>query len=290
LKQKQVKISELKKSIQTRLENAGIPDAESDTRIILREFANVTLSDLFSDPDKELDASVDMDKLEEVISLRVQRIPLQHIVGSTCFMGFDFEVSPDALIPRPDTEILTEEALKDYHDGSKILDLCTGTGCIITSLIALMNDCYGVGTDISEKALALAGKNADSILGGKRDRLVFKRGDLYDALDEGEMFDIIVSNPPYIRTADIDTLMPEVKDHDPMLALDGGDDGLIFYRRIIEGAKEHLVKGGDLLLEIGYDQAEDVMKIMEDNRFIEINCIKDFAGNDRVVRGILPLL
>ncbi len=285
-----MKISELKNNIQTRLENAGIPDAESDTRIILREFANVTLSDLFSDPDKELDASVDMDKLEEVISLRVQRIPLQHIVGSTCFMGFDFEVSPDALIPRPDTEILTEEALKDYHDGSKILDLCTGTGCIITSLIALMNDCYGVGTDISEKALALAGKNADSILGGKRDRLVFKRGDLYDALDEGEMFDIIVSNPPYIRTADIDTLMPEVKDHDPMLALDGGDDGLIFYRRIIEGAKEHLVKGGDLLLEIGYDQAEDVMKIMEDNRFIEINCIKDFAGNDRVVRGILPLL
>ena len=153
-----------------------------------------------------------------------------------------------------------------------------------------MNDCYGVGTDISEKALALAGKNADSILGDKRDRLVFKQGDLYDALDEGEMFDVIVSNPPYIRTAEIDTLMPEVKDHDPAMALDGGDDGLIFYRRIIEGAKGHLVKGGDLLLEIGCDQAEDVMKIMEDNRFIEINCIKDFAGNDRVVRGILPLL
>ena len=285
-----MKISELKNNIQTRLENAGIPDAESDTRIILREFANVSLSDLYSDPDTELDTSVDTDKLEEVISLRVKRIPLQHIIGKTCFMGFDFEVSPDALIPRPDTEILAEEALRDYHDGSKILDLCTGTGCIITSLIALMNDCYGVGTDISGKALALASKNADTILSGKRNRLVFKQGDLYSALDAGERFDVIVSNPPYIRTADIDALMPEVKDHDPLLALDGGDDGLIFYRRIIEGAKEHLVKGGDLLLEIGCDQAEDVMKIMEENRFIEINCIKDYAGCDRVIRGILPLL
>ena len=285
-----MKISELKNSIQSRLEEAGIEEAGSDTGIILREFARVTLSDLFTDPDKELDVSVDMNRIEEVISLRVKRIPLQHIVGKTCFMGFDFEVSPDALIPRPDTEILTEEALRDYHDGSKFLDLCTGTGCIITSLIALTNDCYGVGTDISEAALNLACRNADTILADKRERLAFKQGDLYDALDEGEKFDVIISNPPYIRTADIEGLMPEVKDHDPMLALDGGEDGLIFYRRIIEGAHEHLVKGGDLLLEIGCDQAEDVMNIMKANGFIEINCIKDFAGNDRVVRGILPLL
>ncbi|MBP5555670.1 MAG: peptide chain release factor N(5)-glutamine methyltransferase [Lachnospiraceae bacterium] len=285
-----MKISELKNHIQSSLKETGIEEADSDTGIILREFANVTLSDLFSDPDRELDASVDTGRIEEVISLRVKRIPLQHIVGKTCFMGFDFEVSPDALIPRPDTEILAEEALRDYHDGSKFLDLCTGTGCIITSLIALTNDCYGVGTDISEKALNLAGRNADTILADKRERLDFKQGDLYDALDKGEKFDVIVSNPPYIRTADIEGLMPEVKDHDPILALDGGEDGLVFYRRIIEGAKEHLVKGGDLLLEIGCDQAEDVMKIMETNGFIEIGCIKDFAGNDRVVRGILPLL
>ena len=285
-----MKICELKNQIQTRLEKAGIPDAESDTRIILREIADVSLSDLFSDPDRELDPSFDLNRIEEVVSLRVKRVPLQHILGKTCFMGFDFEVSPDALIPRPDTEILVEEALIDYHDGSKILDLCTGTGCIITSLIALMNDCYGVGTDISEAALILARKNADTILADKRERIEFKQGDLYSALSEGEKFDVIVSNPPYIRTADIDGLMPEVKDHDPMLALDGGEDGLIFYRRIIEGAHEHLVKGGDLLLEIGCDQAEDVMKIMETNGFIEVNCIKDFAGNDRVVRGILPLL
>lgn len=285
-----MKISELKNQIQTRLEKAGIPDAESDTRIILRETLDVSLSDLFSDPDRELEPSFDLNKIEEVVSLRVKRVPLQHILGKTCFMGFDYEVSSDALIPRPDTEILVEEALIDYHDGSKILDLCTGTGCIITSLIALMNDCYGVGTDISEAALKLARKNADTILADKRERIEFMQGDLYSALSEGEKFDVIVSNPPYIRTADIDGLMPEVKDHDPVLALDGGEDGLIFYRRIIEGAHEHLVKGGDLLLEIGCDQAEDVMKIMETNGFIEVNCIKDFAGNDRVVRGILPLL
>ena len=285
-----MKISELKNNIQGRLEKAGIPDAETDTRIILREFAGISLSDLFAEPDKEVDPSADMVKIEEVISAREKRVPLQHIVGKTCFMGFDFDVTPDALIPRPDTEILTEEALRDYHDGSRFLDICTGTGCIITSLIALTNDCYGVGTDISEAALELASKNADSILADKRDRLVFKQGDLYGALDEGEKFDVIISNPPYIRTADIDGLMPEVKDHDPILALDGGEDGLVFYRRIIEGAMEHLVKGGDLLLEIGFDQAEDVMNIMKSNGFIEINCIKDFAGNDRVVRGILPLL
>ena len=285
-----MKISELKNNIQIRLQNAGIPDAESDTRIILREFADVSLSDLLADPDKELDPSVDMAAIENVLSSREKRVPLQHIIGTTCFMGFDFKVSPDALIPRPDTEILAEEALRDYHDGSKFLDLCTGTGCIITSLIALTNDCYGVGTDISGPALCLARENAESILADKKDRLKFKQGDLYGALDEGEKFDVIVSNPPYIKSSDIDTLMPEVRDHDPLLALDGGEDGLIFYRRIIEGAKEHLIKGGDLLLEIGYDQADDVMKIMETNGFIEINCIKDFAGNDRVVRGILPLL
>ena len=188
-----MKISELKNHIQSSLKETGIEEADSDTGIILREFANVTLSDLFSDPDRELDASVDTGRIEEVISLRVKRIPLQHIVGKTCFMGFDFEVSPDALIPRPDTEILAEEALRDYHDGSKFLDLCTGTGCIITSLIALTNDCYGVGTDISEKALNLAGRNADTILADKRERLDFKQGDLYDALDKGEIIPVVLS-------------------------------------------------------------------------------------------------
>ncbi|MBR7089798.1 MAG: peptide chain release factor N(5)-glutamine methyltransferase [Lachnospiraceae bacterium] len=285
-----MKISDLKKEIKERLEAAGIPDAETDTRILLREYAHLSLSDLYADPDKELADSFSADELEKAVQLRVKRIPLQHITGKTCFMGFDFNVSPAALIPRPDTEILAEEALIDHHDGSRILDLCTGTGCIIISLLALMNDCYGVATDISGDALALAQKNASEILGDKKERLKFFKGDLYEAVPEGEKFEVIVSNPPYIRTADMETLMPEVKDHDPAIALDGGEDGLSFYRRIIEGAGDFLCPGGDLILEIGYDQAEDVSEIMKANRFTEVRTIKDFGGCDRVVRGILSSL
>jgi release factor glutamine methyltransferase len=284
-----LKISDLKKEILNCLENAGIQDAETEARMIMTEYAGVTLSDMFAYPDREI-ADDCVAAAEDVVSRRITGIPLQHIMGKTGFMGFDFRVSPAALVPRPDTEILAEEALKDYHDGSRILDLCTGTGCIIISLLALMNDCCGVGTDISEDALALAAENADMLLGEKRERLEFRRGDLYDALSKDDVFDVIVSNPPYIRTADIETLSREVRDHDPRIALDGGEDGLDFYRRIITGAKEHLQKGGDLLLEIGYDQAEDVTDIMKANGFIEVQTVKDFGGNDRVVRGILSAL
>ena len=284
-----MKISDLKKEIRKSLEDAGIQDAETESRIIMTEYAGVTLSDMFTDPDREI-AEDAVSAVSDVVSRRITGIPLQHIVGRTGFMGFDFRVSPSALIPRPDTEILAEEALKDYHDGSRILDLCTGTGCIVISLLALMNDCFGVGTDISGDALALASENADLILGEKRDRLELRKGDLYDALSGDDMFDVIVSNPPYIRTADIETLSTEVKDHDPYIALDGGEDGLDIYRRIITGAGADLRKGGDLLLEIGYDQAADVTDIMKANGFIEVQTVKDFGGNDRVVRGILSAL
>jgi release factor glutamine methyltransferase len=284
-----LKITDLKKEILKCLEEAGIQDAETEARLIMTEYAGVTLSEMFTDPDREISDDRVLEA-EDVVSRRITGIPLQHIIGKTGFMGFDFKVSPAALVPRPDTEILTEEALKDYHDGSRILDLCTGTGCIIISLLALMNDCCGVGTDISDEALVLAAENADMILCDKRERLEFRKGDLYDALSKEDMFDVIVSNPPYIRTADIETLSTEVRDHDPRIALDGGEDGLDFYRKIITGAVKHLRKGGDLLLEIGYDQAEDVSDIMRANGFIEVQTIKDFGGNDRVVRGILSAL
>lgn len=285
-----LKVSDLKKDILDRLVRAGIPDAETDTRILLREYAHVTPSDLYADPGLQTDEWFSEDELMRALELREKRVPLQHIIGRTSFMGFDFNVSPAALIPRPDTEILAEEALIDHHDGSRILDLCTGSGCIIISLLALMNDCYGVATDISADALSLAEKNASEILGEKKERLRFFKGDLYRAVPAGEKFEMIVSNPPYIRTADMVTLMPEVRDHDPAIALDGGEDGLSFYRRIIEGAGDFLCPGGDLILEIGYDQAEDVTKIMKDNKFMDVRTIKDFGGNDRVVRGILSSL
>ena len=283
-------ITELKKSIADRLSSAGIAEADNDTYLLIKEYTGVIRADFLTDPDMEVPSGADLKGLEEAVSKRCERIPLQHITGKTGFMGFDFYTTPAALIPRPDTEILAEEVLKDYHDGSRILDLCTGTGCIIVSLLALMNDCYGVGTDISQDALALAEKNAGEILGEKRDRLRLLQGDLYEALSSDDKFEVIVSNPPYIRTSDIDTLMPEVKDHDPFIALDGGKDGLDFYRKIIVGASAHLCGGGDLVLEIGADQAEDVMNIMKENRFIDVQVIKDYGGNDRVVRGILSSL
>ena len=283
-------ISELKKSITDRLIASGITEAETDAYLLIREYTGIIRADFLTDPEMSVPETADLEALEAAVNKRCTRIPLQHITGKTGFMGFDFHTSPAALIPRPDTEILAEEVLKDYHDGSRILDLCTGTGCIIISLMALMNDCTGVGTDISEEALALAEDNAEEILGEKKERLRFLRGDLYDALSPDDKFEVIVSNPPYIRTADIDTLMPEVKDHDPFIALDGGEDGLDFYRRIITGARDHLCGGGDLLLEIGADQAKDVMNIMKENRFIDVKVIKDYGGNDRVVRGILSSL
>ena len=283
-------VRDLKSKILKRLEAGGIQEAETEARIILTEYAHVSVSDIFSDPEKELEDEAIVKSIEAVLERRCSGVPLQHIIGKTGFMGFDFRVSPSALIPRPDTEILAEEALKDHHDGSRILDLCTGTGCIIISLMALTNDCYGVGTDISDAALELASENADMILSEKRERLELKQGDLYDALEDDDLFDVIVSNPPYIRTSDIESLSTEVRDHDPRIALDGGADGLEFYRRIIKGAKEHLRKGGDLLLEIGYDQAEDVSEMMRNNGFIEVQTVKDFGGNDRVVRGILSAL
>ena len=283
-------VRDLKSKILKRLEAGGIQEAETEARIILTEYAHVSVSDIFSDPEKELEDEAIVKSIEAVLERRCSGVPLQHIIGKTGFMGFDFRVSPSALIPRPDTEILAEDALKDHHDGSRILDLCTGTGCIIISLMALTNDCYGVGTDISDAALELASENADMILSEKRERLELKQGDLYDALEDDDLFDVIVSNPPYIRTSDIESLSTEVRDHDPRIALDGGADGLEFYRRIIKGAKEHLRKGGDLLLEIGYDQAEDVSEMMRNNGFIEVQTVKDFGGNDRVVRGILSAL
>ncbi len=285
-----MKVKDLKKDIKKKLEEAKVQDAETEVRLLLKTYANISEADLYADPELEVTSETVLKTLDDAVGKRCSRIPLQHILGKTCFMGFDFNTPPGALIPRPDTEILVEEVLRDYHDGTKILDLCTGTGCIIISLMALTGDCRGTGTDISDDALSVAEENADLILGDKKQFLELKKGDLYEALDEGVLYDIIVSNPPYIKSSDIDSLMPEVKDHDPVIALDGGLDGLDFYRRIINGARSHMIKGGEIFLEIGYDQASDVTGLLEENGFKYIEVIKDYSGNDRVVRAVSPVL
>ena len=194
-------------------------------------------------------------------------------------MGLTFKVNEHVLIPRQDTEILVEEAMRYLSDGMRILDICTGSGCILLSLLKYSNECEGLGVDISDDALAVARENAQN-LGLEAE---FRHSDLLEKV-EGK-FDMIVSNPPYIETAVIDTLMPEVREHEPMLALDGREDGLYFYRRIVEQCTSYMTRGARLFFEIGYDQGEAVKDMMIHKGFCEVEIIKDYAGLDRVVTG-----
>ncbi len=227
------------------------------------------------------------------IEERKTRRPLQYITGEQEFMGLPFLVNENVLIPRQDTEILVEEAMRHLHDGMRILDMCTGSGCILLSLLYYSNDCSGLGVDISDKALQTARQNAAHIRTLKKEiDVTFIQSNLFENLADNEeyagAFEMIVSNPPYIQSHVIDTLMPEVGQYEPRLALDGKEDGLYFYRSIIEQAGKYLAGGGELFFEIGCDQGRDVKKMMEEAGYKEVEIIKDFAGLDRVVCGILP--
>lgn len=263
------------------LKKAGIEEAALDARLLLEEVCATDRTALYAHGERELTQKEEAQYLEK-IDRRARRIPLQHILGRTEFMGLTFEVNKDVLCPRPDTEVLVEEVLKYLHDGMRILDIGTGSGCILLSLLHYSNDCLGVGVDISVEALRLATTNAKRLNERRAD---FVKSSLFENV-EGK-FEIIVSNPPYIRSGEIVGLMPEVRDHEPHTALDGGADGLHFYREITAKAKDHLPGGGMLFYEIGYDQGEAVKCIMEDAGYREIEIVKDFSGLDRVVYGIL---
>lgn len=286
------------------LESVGISEAEPEARLLLEHVCGTDRNDLLVHGDREV-AAAEQAAYERLIAGRKGRIPLQQLTGRQEFMGLGFSVNEHVLIPRQDTEILVEEVLRNLYDGMRILDLCTGSGCILISLLHYSNDCEGVGTDISAEALDVARQNAQKLLGRQagtgdvlplhgteasaesRDgKISFIQGDLFEKV-EGK-FDIIVSNPPYICRNVIETLMPEVREHEPLLALDGGEDGLSFYRRIMEECGPYLCRGGMLFLEIGYDQAADVRNLMEDAGFLEVNVVKDYGGLDRVVYGTKP--
>lgn len=261
------------------LEYAGIEEAALDARLLLEFICHTSRNDLLVHGDREI-GQEDSDAYLALIAYREEHIPLQHLTGVQEFMGLEFKVNEHVLIPRQDTEILVEEVMKNLHDGFRILDMCTGSGCILLSLLHYSNDCTGVGADISAKALETAVENA-RILG--EGNAAFVQSDLF-ARVEGT-FEIIVSNPPYIRTDVIGTLMEEVRLHEPLSALDGFADGLYFYRRIIGESKDYLCRGGQLFFEIGYDQREEVTALMEEAGFKEITAVQDFAGLDRVVYG-----
>ncbi len=268
-----------------RLLEAGVEEAQLDARLLLERICKTDRNTLLVHGDRELSEQEEQ-AYDAAIARRCMRVPLQHILGSQEFMGLEFTVDEHVLIPRQDTEILVEEVLRELQDGMRILDLCTGSGCILISLLCYSNACQGVGVDISGEALEMARRNAERLLDGERE-YAFLESDLFQRV-EGR-FDIIVSNPPYIRRGEIAALMPEVRDHEPELALDGGEDGLDFYRRIVAESPAYLCGGGRLYLEIGCDQGDAVQELLLRQGFREVNVVQDYAGLDRVVCGYWPI-
>lgn len=260
------------------LEKAGIAEAKLDARLLLEEVCGTDRNTLLSHGDREVSGQQE-ETYVNYIKQRSSRIPLQHIVGCQEFMGLCFKVTPQVLIPRQDTETLVEEVMKNLHDGMRILDMCTGSGCILLSLLHYSNDCVGTGSDLSLQALEVARENAEK-LGLTAE---FVQGDLFEHI-KGK-YEMIVSNPPYIKTGDIPALQEEVREHDPLMALDGKEDGLYFYRRIVKEALQYLYPGGMLFFEIGWEQALAVTEYMKNAGYKDVMVYKDLAGLDRVVSG-----
>ena len=257
-----------------------IEEYETDAWLLLEGACGCTRNDLYlrgNDPLSEEQETLYKEYLEK----RSRRIPVQHILGVQCFCGLDFIVTPDVLCPRQDTEILIEEAIKRIRPGSSILDMCTGSGCIILTLLHFVKDCKGTAADLSEKALAVAVQNAKKL----EKECTFIHSDLFENI-EGR-YDVIVSNPPYIATKEIEALEPEVRDMEPRMALDGMEDGLFFYRKIVSASVQYLNPEGWLMFEIGYDQGAQVSEMMKSAGYVDVKVVGDLAGLDRVVIGKL---
>ncbi len=263
-----------------RLQEADVLNPDTDAWELFEFAFHMDKKEYLLHMSEEVKDEEGMQRYKEVIDLRCRRIPLQHITGEQGFMGLTFHVNQNVLCPRQDTESLVEVALQRIVPGMRILDMCTGSGCILISLLALARGITGVGVDISEDALVVARENAWT----NRVEADFYHGDLFAPI-RGMKFDMIVCNPPYIPTKVIEGLMPEVRDHEPHQALDGDIDGLAFYRRITAQAKDCLNPGGFLIFEIGIGQRDEVASLLFTNGFLDIVCYRDYAGNERVILG-----
>ena len=298
-------------NIRERLQKAGIEDFEYESWVFLDWKLHVNRADFYMNPNGEVKQEL-LKELEDILLKREQRVPLQYLMGECEFMGFDFAVDERVLIPRQDTECLVELAVEDIRnvntqkrDASdnvagqlsgdcsgdrtkllqneqkvKVLDLCTGSGCIGISVAKLCPNTEVTLADISEGALTVAKKNAENL----NVNVTLTKGNLFENI-EGS-FDYILSNPPYIPSQVIDGLMPEVREHEPRLALDGEADGLAFYRKIIQQAPDYLNQDGRIYFEIGAEQGEDMLRLMKERGFLEVKVHKDLAGLDRIVTGI----
>ena len=275
---------EIREETARRLRDAGIEEYEYETWMLLEWKLGVDRAEYFMDPDAEVPQE-QWNDLDAALRKRERRIPLQYLMGSCEFMGYSFAVDERVLIPRQDTECLVELAVEQMRRSSepcRVLDLCTGSGCIGVSVKLLCPQAQVVLSDVSEGALAVAGENARSL--GAPVELV--QGDLFENVQG--TFDYILSNPPYIPSKVIDGLMPEVRDHEPRLALDGTEDGLHFYRRIVREATKRLRPGGRLLFEIGQEQGEALLLLLQEAGYEETAIRQDLAGLDRIAVGRWP--
>ena len=286
MKLKTLELKQIYKDGEVFLGEAGIEDASVDAWLLLEFVTGISRAKYLCDPKMEI-SEEDALKYCEYLERRAKRIPLQHITGEQEFMGYTFHVNEHVLIPRQDTEVLVEEAIKFLRPGKSVLDMCTGSGCILLSLLKMgaekfyMRNVKGTAVDISKEALKVAMANAET-LGVE---VSFVQSDLFENVDVNVTgkFDVLVSNPPYIRTSVIEGLQEEVRLHDPFIALDGKEDGLYFYRKIIEASVDYLNDKAMVLFEIGHDQGEDVSNLLKYAGFSNVWVKKDLAGLDRVV-------
>lgn len=262
------------------LELAGIEEAENDAWLLLSKECKMDRTAYYMHMKDEI-LPEQLNEYKGLIKKRAERVPLQYITGEQEFMGLIFHVNSNVLIPRQDTETLVEEAIKLVEPGMSILDMCTGSGCIIISILKKCSGIQGTGSDISKQALNVAKENAKL----NNVAVDFERSDMFENLSD--KYDMIVSNPPYIRSDVVPTLMPEVCEFEPLDALDGHEDGLYFYRKIIKECKSFLKEDGKILFEIGNDQGQAVSDMLTYAGFRNVRVIKDLAHNDRVVVGML---
>ena len=285
MKQRTLELQKIYREGSVYLEKHQIQDAALDAWYLLEYVTGISKASYYGDPFRTI-TDAEAERYWNYIEKRGERITLQHITGSQEFMGYEFLVNEHVLVPRQDTETLVEEGLKVLKPDMKVLDMCTGSGCIVLSLLKMGSErkhftgLEGIGVDISEEALAVAKENGSRL----NVSVTWTLSNLFENVS-GE-FDLIVSNPPYIRTDVIQSLEDEVKLHDPWIALDGHDDGLYFYRRIVNESIFHMKAGGWLMFEIGYDQAKEVSELMEKAGFSHVYVKKDLAGLDRCVCGM----
>lgn len=267
----------------SRLEAAGLSGPVIDARLLVEAAADATRVDIVTDPYRALTPDQES-RLEDYLARRERREPVSHILGRRGFWKIMLQVTPDVLTPRPDTETIVDLALKTFGEQQafNVLDLGVGSGAILLAILAERPLARGLGVDVSEEALAVARENAANL--GLAGRCALLRGDWTAGLD-GDSFELVVSNPPYIATGVIETLEPEVRDHEPRLALDGGADGLDAYRRLAPEVLRVLKPGGRFAVEIGYDQREAVEALFREAGALDVRTVKDLADRDRVVVG-----